>query len=182
VYNSNASSCTSHVIRDQSHDHHTATWRTIDSLLSEQRSQLERLLDLYLAGAFDKQHLTDRKMRFEKTIESLEVERNTLMRQVKQVALTERDIQTLQEFGDKIRATLGSEALKTFTAKSYIIDLLDVRARVAIEDGCRVPMYLVQLRRASFVSITTTQLAHVLHLRLAESRRAAHVHLQRSRR
>ncbi len=110
----------------------------IDGLLSEQRSQLERLLDLYLAGTFDKQHLTDRKMRFEKTIESLEVERNALMRQVKQAALTERDIQTLQEFGDKIRATLGSEALKTFTAKSYIIDLLDVRARVAIEDGCRV--------------------------------------------
>jgi transposase len=53
----------------------------IDGLLSEQRSQLERLLDLYLAGTFDRQHLTDRKVRLEKTIESLEVERNALMRQ-----------------------------------------------------------------------------------------------------
>jgi hypothetical protein len=55
----------------------------IDGLLSEQQSQLERLLGPYLAGTFDKQHLTDRTMRFEKTIESLEVERNALMRQVK---------------------------------------------------------------------------------------------------
>jgi hypothetical protein len=109
----------------------------IDGLIADQRGQLERLLDLYLSGEFDRSHLTDRKVRLEQTRASLEKERDALLQQVKQLALTERDVKSLQEFGDKIRHAPGSDALQTFETKARIIELLDVRARVAIEDDQR---------------------------------------------
>ncbi|MBL7063762.1 MAG: hypothetical protein ISS49_06060 [Anaerolineae bacterium] len=44
----------------------------VDDLLADNRRQLERALDLYLSGDFDKERLTERKTRLEKTIAALE--------------------------------------------------------------------------------------------------------------
>jgi len=44
----------------------------VDDLLADNQKQLDRLLDLYLSGDFQKDVLTDRKTRLEKTIRALE--------------------------------------------------------------------------------------------------------------
>jgi hypothetical protein len=74
----------------------TRAWLgVVDDILTENRHQLERLLDLYLAGDFPREVLTDRKSCLETTIRSLERERTGLVAHLEAENLAEGQIQTL---------------------------------------------------------------------------------------
>jgi hypothetical protein len=109
----------------------------IDDLLADNRRQLEKLLDLYLSGDFDKEMLTDRKARLETTIGALEKERADLLATLEVQTLTDDQIMTIEDFAREVAGGL-EEAEASFDARRHIIDLLDVRVTLTIEEGQKV--------------------------------------------
>lgn len=108
----------------------------IDDLLKDNQEQLERLLDLYLSGTFEKNILLERRQRLEDTIAKLEHERERLSTQFAQT-FTSRQIQTLTEFAKRL--TGGLEVADTdFKKRRQLIKLLDVRAILMVEDGEKI--------------------------------------------
>ncbi len=111
----------------------------IDDLLADNRRQLEKLLDLYLSnGAFTKEMLTDRKARLEATIAALEKERADLTTQLEAITLTDEQIQDFEEFAIQTMLDLAARQFGDFERRRKIIDDLDVRVTLAMEDGQRV--------------------------------------------
>lgn len=109
----------------------------IDDLLTEHRAQLERALDLYLSGDFPREMLTERKERLQSTVGALERERINLVAQLEAQTLTDEQVQTSIEFAEKVRGGLEA-ADQDFETRRQLIDTLDVRATLVMEDGERV--------------------------------------------
>jgi len=109
----------------------------IDDLLTDDRRRLERLLDLYLSGDFAKEMLTDRKARLETTIAALEKERADLVINLESRTISDAQILTIEKFAKKVAEGL-EKAENSFESKRQIIDLLDVRVTLVVEDGQKV--------------------------------------------
>lgn len=110
---------------------------TVEGLIASNQAQLERLLDLYLSGDFPKEMLTERKSRLETTIQALEAEQAHLTATLEAQTLTKQQVCTLQDFAVKIGK--GLEAIEAdFEARRYIIEVLDTRATLAVEDGEKI--------------------------------------------
>ena len=109
----------------------------VDSLLAENRAQLERLLDLYLSGDLPKEMLVDRKTRLERTAEALASERGRLAMHVEAEALSQDHIQRIQ--GSVADVIEGLEAAEEhFGIRRRLIEELDVQAILAVEEGQKV--------------------------------------------
>ncbi len=111
--------------------------KVVEDLLADNRAQLKRLLDLYLAGDFPKEMLMERKNRLETTMEALEKERAGLTARLEAQTLTEEQIQSLKDFAAEVAGGL-EHADEDFESRRQIIDTLDVRATLAVEDGDKV--------------------------------------------
>lgn len=109
----------------------------VDDLLADNRRQLERALDLYLAGDFPKEMLTERKERLQTTIDALERERVELTAQLEAQTLTDEQVQTITGFAERVRGGLVT-ADQEFEKRRQLIDALDVRATLVVEDGEKV--------------------------------------------
>lgn len=95
------------------------------------------LLDLYLSGEFAKEALTDRKVRFEKTILALERERVELATHLEAQVLSTEQIETVQEFAARVGE--GLTAIEDdFDAKRRIVEEMDAWATVVVEDEKKV--------------------------------------------
>jgi site-specific DNA recombinase len=123
--------------RDKENEPLRARLRVVNDLLADNRAQLERLLDLYLAGAFPKEMLTERKARLETTIAALERERDALAVQIEERTLTGEQVQTLQEFAARVAEGLA-DADGDFATRRGIIEDLDVCVTLAVEGGQKV--------------------------------------------
>lgn len=110
---------------------------TIETLLADNIRQLERLLDLYLKEDFPRDVLIERRQRLENTIQVLTQERNTLVAQVADIALTDAQLQNLKALAAQIAEGLD-EADNSFELRRGIIELLDVRVTFTIENEQRV--------------------------------------------
>ncbi len=128
----------------------------IDDLLSNNREQLERLLDLYLAGDFNREVLTDRKARLEETITALEKERDELTAYLGARVLSVEQIQTIQEFAAKIGENLEAMG-DDFDARRGLIEALDVRATLVVEDGQQLIYARCLLDEDTFLTSRTIQ-------------------------
>jgi site-specific DNA recombinase len=111
--------------------------RVVNDLVAENQAQLERLLDLYLAGNFPKEMLTDRQERLEAAIKVLQKERLSLVAHLDVHSLTDVQLQTIQAFAAEVAEGL-SAVEEDFQTQSRIIEELDVQATLAIEDGQKV--------------------------------------------
>ncbi len=109
----------------------------IDDLLADNRAQLERALDLYLSGDFPREMLTECKDRLQTTIDALERDRVALATQLEAATLTDEQIQTITEFAAQMSAGLAI-ADADFEKRRRLIEELNVRATLAVEDGERV--------------------------------------------
>ncbi|MBT3315656.1 MAG: recombinase family protein [Anaerolineae bacterium] len=106
----------------------------MDDLMGDSRSQLDRLLDLYLSGNIPKEFLLDKKDSLEKTLASLGEERRNLRTQISAQAGSEADLSKLRVFAEEISAKLeGGD--DSFERRRGIVELLDVRATMIVEDG-----------------------------------------------
>jgi site-specific DNA recombinase len=106
----------------------------IDDLLTDNRQQLERLLDLYLSGEFPKDVLTDRKARLEDTISALDEERISLHLYLKDNTFTEEQMQTLETMVTEVRVRLEIVGAD-FEMRRRITEALDMQVKLAAEDG-----------------------------------------------
>ncbi len=127
----------------------------IDEQVQEHQKQLDRLLDLYLAGNFPKDALNDRKYRLEQMLTDLQKEKNELLGHIRKVSITDDQLAYIKSFCDKIRKGLDQADFKT---RRKILELLDIRGKIAVENDERV-IYLKCL-------IGPEQGSHVLISRL----------------
>jgi hypothetical protein len=91
-----------------------------------------------LDGEFPKEVLTERKARLEDLLVNLGKEHDDLMGHVQHVTMTDDQLSYIEEFCAKIRVGLENADFKT---KRQIIELLDIRGKVAFENEKKV-LYL----------------------------------------
>jgi hypothetical protein len=103
--------------------------------LADARAQLAKLLDLYLGGTFPKELLTERKARPEKDAADSERERAELATYLETVTLTDKQMEMIQSYCAEVVEGLDHA---TFEDKRQCFDLLDVRCKLAIENGEKV--------------------------------------------
>ena len=108
----------------------------VDDLIVSHRVQLDRLLDLYLGGEFPREALTKRKSRLETTISALGREQAGLRAHVTAQAVSDDQIRSLQDFVQKVAASLDVANGDSATRRR-VIEVLDVEGTLAIEDGER---------------------------------------------
>ena len=103
----------------------------IENQLAENEQQLGRLLDLYLSGDIQKDMLQERKSRLDGLVHDLKKEREQLSTHIEELTYTDADIATIEDFCALIIQKLD---IATFEGKRRIIDLLDVRGTLAVEN------------------------------------------------
>ena len=108
-----------------------------DDLIEEHQEQLARLLDLYLAGDFEKKLLLNRKQELEDTIEKLTAERNDLAESLEESAITDEQMETIEKLTRAFAEGLAA-ADEDFDKRRQLVELLDVTVTLTVEDGQRV--------------------------------------------
>ncbi len=139
----------------------------VDDLLTDNRRQLGRLLDLYLASDFDTESeefselLTDRKARLEVTIRALEGERADLVTRLEAQTLTEEQIKGVLDLAAELAPGL-EEMREDFDARRGLIEKLNVQAMPYVEDGIRMveASCIVDRRKLRVVSNTSSSCRH----------------------
>jgi hypothetical protein len=106
----------------------------IAGILEQQRTQLTRLLDLYIAGEFPKEILAERKSHLEKSIHDLEAERMSLSGRLNASALTGDRIKMIEAFANNV-SKRPERAYDEFASRRNIIEELDVRATLETQGG-----------------------------------------------
>lgn len=127
----------------------------IDDLLADNRRKLEKLLDVYLSSDLSKETFVERKTRLETTITALEKERADLVITLESQTLTDAQILTIEKYARKVAKGLG-KAEGDFELRRQIIDELDVRVKLAIEDGLKVAHVRCLIREEETLSIEDT--------------------------
>jgi hypothetical protein len=107
----------------------------IESQLAETEKQENKLLDLYLSGDFPKEVLLERKNRLAKLTADLKKEQAELSVFLQQLTYSDVEIATIEDFCTKIRERLDTV---TFEGKRRILEMLDVRGTLAIENDEKV--------------------------------------------
>jgi hypothetical protein len=125
--------------KDKENEPIRARLAMLESLIADNQKQLEKLLDLYLAGDFPKEMLTERKARLETTIDALGKERTALAASLEAATLTHEQILSIQEFAARITQGMEKADFEMhFETRRGIIEDLDVTVTLAVEDGQKV--------------------------------------------
>ncbi len=106
----------------------------VTGLIADNQARLERLLDLYLAGDFPKDMLVERKTGLETKLATLEKEQSQLTAQLKAHTLSHEQMSSLQGFAVRVAEGL-EQADGSFEARRQIIEIMDVRGTLAVEEG-----------------------------------------------
>jgi site-specific DNA recombinase len=106
---------------------------TLDDLIAEHEAQLNRLLDLYLAGQFERDVLAERKARIESTLASLRAERQDLMDALEGQVMSDDTLHRLQAFARDLAANV-EKASRNLKVRRKVIEALDVRATLQGRD------------------------------------------------
>jgi site-specific DNA recombinase len=135
----------------------------IEKRIAETDKQLEKLLDLYLSDGFPKELLQERKGRLDETLANLLREQIDISAHLQTKVLSDEQIADIEAFCEQIRHGLE---IATFEQKRQVIDLLDVRGTLAIENDERViyvscliapqPVSLALILPLSSIGVTAT--------------------------
>lgn len=110
----------------------------VDSLLSENREQLQKILDLYIDGNFSRESLTKRKIKLEGKIYELSSELSILKERIEFWTNKSVKIESIKDSISEINTILG-EADKDFSRQRQIIEKLDIHAVIARQqDGIQI--------------------------------------------
>lgn len=109
------------------------------SVLEGEQAKLNRLLDLYLSGDMPRELLIERKERLESAVSSLRAQYDALTLQINAAEVGRTDMVTLQEFVGAIGAKMSAlDSESDFTIKRELVEGLDVRAMLAVEEDEQV--------------------------------------------
>jgi site-specific DNA recombinase len=124
-----------------------------ENLLARKQRELGRLIDLYIAGDVERDMLLDRKQRLEAEIQSLRIEGNAIREQLMQ-GLTNEQVMELVAFSQQVADGLD-KADNDFDLRRRIIDYLNVRVVLTVEDGQQVAYLHCQLGHDARLSINS---------------------------
>lgn len=112
----------------------------VKSLLSENRQQLQKVLDLYIDGKFSRDILTKRKKKFEEKVFELASELSRLTERMEYWSTKSENIENMKEFICEINNLLD-EADNTFLHRRQIIERLDVQASIVRQhEGIKIKL------------------------------------------
>jgi hypothetical protein len=106
-------------------------------LIEDHRANLGRFLDRYLAGEFPRDMLIERKTSLEAKLPTLDKEQSQMTVQMDAQALNQAQMHDLQDFAAQVAEGL-EQAEGSFEARRLVIQIMNVRACSAVEDGERV--------------------------------------------
>jgi site-specific DNA recombinase len=109
--------------------------KIIEEQLNEVEQQKSRLLDLYLGGDFPKEMLQERKARLEETIVNLQREQTDVLAHIQTQVISDDDIAEIEAFCADIRLRIDNPS---FEVQRQIVEFLDVRGKLAIENDEKV--------------------------------------------
>lgn len=108
----------------------------VEKLITDESIKLDRLLELYLSGDFDKDILAARKSRLETKITALQQEETELQMLLADQAISRDQIDAVLQFGEEITKELTSQP--TIEMKRYILNTIDLQVWLGMsEDGER---------------------------------------------
>lgn len=113
----------------------TARLELIEGHIAENEKQLNKLLDLYLSGDFERDMLSERRARLEENIENLRKEQAEISSFLDQLVLSDAQVEGIRLFCETVKNVLDTA---TFEHKRQVLEMLDVRGTLAIEDNERV--------------------------------------------
>jgi site-specific DNA recombinase len=120
--------------------------------ITETERQLEKLLDLYLSNGFPKEMLQERKSRLEETLANLHREQADISEHLQAKILSDEQILDIEDYCAQIRQRLECT---TFEQKRQVIDMLDVRGTLAIENEEKV-VYVKCILGQQLLSVART--------------------------
>jgi site-specific DNA recombinase len=124
----------------------------VEEGIAKHKDQLAKVLDLYLSDVIDKGMLLERQERLQSVLDSLSARRDELQTNLRGRAVTKDEFISLQSFvGDLAeRLDLGSYE-GDIERMRQVIDMLDVRATLAFENGQRVLYLTCRLDSGAFI-------------------------------
>ncbi len=110
---------------------------SIDELLQDYRAQLGRLVEMAARGIFTEEEILTNKVRLRQIVQGLEKERAEQETKLGADSFTDEQIKTLMDFAERMSEGLA-EAEEDFTARRHLIELLNVRGELWVEDGVKM--------------------------------------------
>jgi site-specific DNA recombinase len=107
----------------------------IESQMADNENQLSKLLDLYLSGGFEREMLAERRVRLEENKAGLTKEHADISSYLEQSVISDEQVEDIKSFCETIRNELD---VATFEQKRQLLEMLDVRGTLAVEDNERV--------------------------------------------
>jgi hypothetical protein len=107
----------------------------INDRIEENERQLSKLLDLYLSNGFPAEMLQEKKSRLEQNISDLRTEQTGISSHLQTVTLSDEAMKNIEAFCSQIYTELECPS---FEQKRQIMDILDVRGTLAIENEEKV--------------------------------------------
>ena len=124
----------------------------VDGLLEDNRAQLERLLDLYLSGTYEKADLIARKSQLENLVLGYEAERANLVTALEEQSF---DVETLLDMAWSVVKDLEA-ADEDFERKRAIVEKLDVQVVLSAENDEKIAFVRCTVREESLLIEGTT--------------------------
>ncbi len=109
------------------------------------RQQLERLLDLYLSGAFDKSILSQRKETLQRALDTLQQELEAVDQRLLGAIPDQHDLEALLNFVGGIKRSLST---LSFEQRRRLVEILNVQATLTVEEGKRIAHVISRVDRA----------------------------------
>ena len=129
----------------------------VENGIGKHTEQLNKLLDLYLSDTIGKEMLLERQARLKGMIDSLHSQRDKLQARLQGRAVSEAEIQSIQTFAAELAERLDVGGYEgDIERMRQVLDVLDVRATLAFEDGERVLYLTCRLDSDRFVVKQTT--------------------------
>ena len=125
---------------------------TIENLIVRNEEKLAKILDLYLAGAYDRDTLLSRRSQLEKELADLKSEKANLEEHLGVVIITDKQISMIEALCAEIQLGLNSA---TFEDKQRYFELLDVRGTLAFEDGKEIVYIKCKLGEQQVLQLQT---------------------------
>ena len=125
----------------------------------ENERQWRKLLDLYLQNDFPREMLQERKSRLEEAITNLRHEQADISNHLQSNILSDGQIEDIETFCAQVREGLENA---TFDQKRQLIDMLDVRGKLSIENDEKV-IYVKCILGQQLLSVARTSPSSNLH-------------------
>ena len=110
--------------------------QTVEELIAQNQEKLNRLLDLYLTGDFDREMLVEKQTQIQQIISDLERERGDILINLEESVITDEQIINIEAVAQEIRSKLNGK--KDFDSKRKVLEMMNVSGTLAFEDGEKV--------------------------------------------